>query len=221
MASAKCGRIRGERKGGGLVVYINNMWCHTGHVTVKERVCCPDIELSHAILIAIYITPSASMDSTRNVIHSQPDSSLQTPDWRGCLWDGKHRAWYLYRKGSGLQTYGSNPHIIKVLERLVVVFLCPLLKPSLDPLQLAYHPQLGVDDTLIHLLPRINTSLDKPEGSVRIMLFVFTTAFNTIQPVLLSEKLKCMLIDTPIVAWIVDYLTDRPQHVRLQNCLSL
>ncbi|KAI4904392.1 hypothetical protein NFI96_001727 [Prochilodus magdalenae] len=35
----------GKRKGGGLAVLVNNRWCSPGHITVKERICCPDIEL--------------------------------------------------------------------------------------------------------------------------------------------------------------------------------
>lgn len=36
-------RESGKRKGGGLAILVNNKWCHPGHVTVKERVCSPDI----------------------------------------------------------------------------------------------------------------------------------------------------------------------------------
>ena len=62
----------GKRKGGGLAVYVNNRWCNPGHITVKDRICSPDIELlavglrpyffpcefSHAIVLAAYIPPS-------------------------------------------------------------------------------------------------------------------------------------------------------------------
>ncbi|KAF3703267.1 hypothetical protein EXN66_Car018955 [Channa argus] len=91
---------------------------------------------------------------------------------------------------------GLTPRIMKVLDRLVLDFLWPVVKPSLDPLQFAYQPQLGVEDTLIHLVHHFYTHLDKPGGSVRIMFFDFSSAFNKIQPVLLGEKLKNMLVDT-------------------------
>ena len=38
-------KLSGKRKGGGLALFINNKWCNSGHVTVKEVICCPDIEL--------------------------------------------------------------------------------------------------------------------------------------------------------------------------------
>ncbi|RXN30264.1 RNA-directed DNA polymerase from mobile element jockey-like protein [Labeo rohita] len=43
------------------------------------------------------------------------------------------------------------------------------------------------------------------------MFFDFSSAFDTIRPALLAEKL---------VSWMVDYLTGRPQYVRLQSCMS-
>ena len=74
----------GKRKGGGLAVYVNNRWCNPGHLTVKDRICSPDIELlavglrsyylprefSHAIAVAVYIPPSANPTSACDVIHS-------------------------------------------------------------------------------------------------------------------------------------------------------
>ena len=52
------------------------------------------------------------------------------------------------------------------------------------------------------------------------MFFDFSSAFNTIRPALLGEKMAVMQVEAPIVSWIVDYLTGRPQYVRLQNCVS-
>ena len=35
----------GKGKGGGLAVFVNDSWCNSGHITVKEQVCSKDIEL--------------------------------------------------------------------------------------------------------------------------------------------------------------------------------
>ena len=59
----------GKRKGGGLAVFVNDRWCKTGHTTVKEQLCCKDIELlavsmrpfylprdfSHVVVIVAYV----------------------------------------------------------------------------------------------------------------------------------------------------------------------
>ena len=74
----------GKRKGGGLAVLVNNRWCNNGHVTIKQSICCPDIELlvvglrpyylpcefSHAIVVVVYIPPSANPASACNAIHT-------------------------------------------------------------------------------------------------------------------------------------------------------
>ncbi|XP_030581547.1 uncharacterized protein LOC115777725 [Archocentrus centrarchus] len=74
----------GKRRGGGLAVLVNNRWCNPGHITIKERVGCPDIELlavglrpyylprefSHVIIVAVYVPPSANPTSACDVIHS-------------------------------------------------------------------------------------------------------------------------------------------------------
>lgn len=51
----------------------------------------------------------------------------------------------------------------------------------------------------------------KGNSTVRILFLDFSSAFNTIQPLILQEKL---------VAWIFSYLTDRPQYVRLKEITS-
>ena len=111
-------------------------------------------------------------------------------------------------------------HIMKVMERLVLAHLRPLVFPSQDPLQFAYQPHVGVDDAIIYLLQKAYSSLDRPNTSVRIMFFDFSSAFNTIQPRLLKAKLEGTRVSAPLITWVDDYLTGRPQFVRLQNCVS-
>ncbi|TWW68204.1 hypothetical protein D4764_19G0000020 [Takifugu flavidus] len=52
-------------------------------------------------------------------------------------------------------------HIMKVMERLVLSHLRPLVSPFQDPLQFAYQPKVGVDDAVIYLLQRAYSSLDR------------------------------------------------------------
>lgn len=75
--------------------------------------------------------------------------------------------------------------IMKLMERLILEHLRPLVNKSQDPLQFALQPHLGVDDAVIHLLQRVYSSLDIPNTTVRIICFDFSGAFNTIQPRLL------------------------------------
>ncbi|CAJ1081508.1 uncharacterized protein LOC121656906 [Xyrichtys novacula] len=81
----------GKKKGGGVAVLVNNRWCHPGHVTVKERICSPDIELvavglrpyylprefTSVIAITAYIPPSGNAEAACDAIHNVT-AGLQT-----------------------------------------------------------------------------------------------------------------------------------------------
>ena len=62
--------------------------------------------------------------------------------------------------------------------------------------------------------------LDGRGGTVRITFLDFSSAFNTIQPLLLGEKQQVMGVDDTMSSWITDFLTGRPQFVRLGSVLS-
>ena len=116
-----------------------------------------------------------------------------------------------------LRPVALTSHIMKVFERLFLNKLRPLVANCQDPLQFAYRARVGVDDALVYMMNSVYSHLEKSGSYVRIMFFDFSSAFNTIQPHLLAQKFKNMNIHPSIIKWITDYLTDRPQHVKLQN----
>ena len=52
------------------------------------------------------------------------------------------------------------------------------------------------------------------------MFFDFFSAFNTIQPHLLVQKLLNMKLPSSVISWFFDYLTNRLQYIRLNGVLS-
>jgi hypothetical protein len=53
------------------------------------------------------------------------------------------------------------------------------------------------------------------------MLFIdYSSAFNTIVPSKLNTKLRTLGVNTSLCNWILDFLTDRPQVVRVGNNTS-
>ncbi|KAI3374721.1 hypothetical protein L3Q82_021026 [Scortum barcoo] len=84
----------------------------------------------------------------------------------------------------------------------------------------AYQPGVGVEDAILYLLHRAHSHLDKGSGTVRILFLDFSSAFNTIQPTLLRDKLSRMGVDPQLMDWISDYLTGRPQYVGLKDITS-
>lgn len=55
---------------------------------------------------------------------------------------------------------------------------------------------------------------------MRMLFFDFSSAFNTIQPLVLQDKLTRMEVEPYMVSWITDYLTNRLQFVRMGGSMS-
>ena len=79
--------------------------------------------------------------------------------------------------------------IMKVFERCCMSRIEPLVSKHLDPLQFAYRVNRGVDDAILHVVNNTVTHLENLNSCVRLMFFDFSSAFNTIQPHLLCDKL--------------------------------
>ena len=114
----------------------------------------------------------------------------------------------------------------KCLERVGLWLLMPHVKDKLDPLQFAYVNGRSTDDAICNLMHLITKHLDeKPSNIVRATYIDYSSAFNTIQPHLLIQKLSIMNVPTYLRMWILDYMLDRPQFVRtkleVSNCVSL
>ncbi|KAK0143009.1 RNA-directed DNA polymerase from mobile element jockey [Merluccius polli] len=96
--------------------------------------------------------------------------------------------------------------VMKSFERLVLSHLKDITDPFLDPLQFAY---------------RANRShLDSAGTYARILCVDFSSAFNTIIPALLQEKLFQLSVPDSTCRWITDVLSDRKQHAKLGKHVS-
>lgn len=85
-------------------------------------------------------------------------------------------------------------HLMKTLKQLFLNILRPQVQYAQDPLQFAYRAAVGVKDAVLHLLHWAHTHLDEGSGSVRILFLDFSSAFNTIKPSLLQEKLTVTVL---------------------------
>ncbi len=106
-----------------------------------------------------------------------------------------------------------TPIPMKCFERLVMQHIKSVLPPSLDPFQFAYRSNRSTDDaTALH--PAL-THLDKKDSYVRMLFIDFSSAFNTIIPQQLTHKLVQLGLNTSLCNWLLDFLTGRPQAVRV------
>ncbi|KAK3531512.1 hypothetical protein QTP70_023859 [Hemibagrus guttatus] len=104
--------------------------------------------------------------------------------------------------------------VMKSFERLVLSYLKDITDPLLDPLQFAYRANRSVDDAVNMALHFILQHLDSPGSYARILFVDFSSAFNTIIPALLKDKLFQLNVPDSMCSWITDFLTGRRQFVR-------
>lgn len=110
--------------------------------------------------------------------------------------------------------------VMKTFERLVLTHLKTITNHLLDPLQFAYRANRSVDDAVNMGLHFILQHLDSPSTYARILFVDFSSAFNTIAPALLRDKLTQLSVPEPTCRWISNFLTDRKQRVRLGKLVS-
>jgi len=85
----------------------------------------------------------------------------------------------------------------------------------LDPLQFSYRANRYVDDAVNMGLHFILQHLDRLGTYARILFVDFSSTFNTIIANILQNKLTQIFVPTYVCQWIICFLTDRQQVVRL------
>ena len=95
-----------------------------------------------------------------------------------------------------------------------------ILPPSLDPYQFAYQANWSTDDAISTALHSALTHLDTKDSYVRMLFLDFSSAFNTIIPQQLIQKLDCLGLNTSLCNWLLDFLTGRPQAARVGSNAS-
>ncbi|XP_053735365.1 uncharacterized protein LOC128767377 [Synchiropus splendidus] len=109
---------------------------------------------------------------------------------------------------------------MKSFERLVLSHLKSITASLLDSLQFAYRANRSVDDAVNQALHFVLDHLDWPGTYARILFVDLSSAFNTILPALLEDKLGQLDVPDSLCRWITDFLTSRSQRVRLGTTVS-
>ena len=86
---------------------------------------------------------------------------------------------------------------------------------DLDNYQYAYKRGCSTKDACIGLDYFLRSHLDKPSTYARILFVDFTSAFNTIVPKILLDKLESLDVPFFLRSVIKSFLVDRQQFVRI------
>ena len=115
--------------------------------------------------------------------------------------------------------------MMKCMEKVVKHLLTPQVKSHTDKYQFAYSANRCVEDATLSLTQYVLSHVDKPntirqKHYVKILYIDFSSAFNTIQPHLMMQKLVNMNVNAKLILWVNEFLTNRPQYVKLMNTMS-
>ncbi len=80
-------------------------------------------------------------------------------------------------------------------------------------------PNRSTDDAISHVLHSSLTHIDSNNGNYVRLLFI-DSAFNTIVPIKLASKLTDLCLNSSLCDWIQDFLTGRPQVVKVGQFIS-
>lgn len=110
-----------------------------------------------------------------------------------------------------------TPIVAKCLEKLVLSRLMPAVSPFMDPLQFAYQKNRSVEDAAITVLNYVYQHLEKSGTYARALFVDFSSAFNTILPRVLVDKLVKMEVSPYLCRWIANFLSERNQLVCIKS----
>ena len=104
---------------------------------------------------------------------------------------------------------------MKCFERLLLRHFKTLLPQNFDPHQFAYRQNRSTEDAISTALHSALEHLELPGMYVRMLFVDYSSAFNTISPDILVEKLANLDFPPLICSWTKDFLTNRPQAVKV------
>ena len=93
---------------------------------------------------------------------------------------------------------------MKVFEHIVLKYLKTATDGLLDPHQFAYLANRSADDTVALGLPHILKHLEQPATYARILFIDFSSAFNTINPYKLLDKLSLLNVHPAVCHWVLN-----------------
>ena len=91
----------------------------------------------------------------------------------------------------------------------------------LDPNQYGAVPNLSTTQALIHMVHHWSKETDGNGATVRTVLFDYRKAFDLIDHNILVHKLTKLDLPNSVINWIIDFLSDRLQRIKLADgCYS-
>ena len=109
----------------------------------------------------------------------------------------------------------------KCLERILLKHLLPEIEEHLDPYQFSYRKNKSTEDATLLYNNLVVEHLENNNAYVRSVFIDFSSAFNTLlKPDIVINKLMTLNASPILSKFILDFLTNREQRVRINDILS-
>ena len=119
------------------------------------------------------------------------------------------------------KSHTSNLTFKLAEEFIVDRYIKPAVLAKVDPRQFGTVPSSSTTEALISMIHEWNSATDGDGATVRAVLFDFKKAFDLIDHHILINKLHNYDLPEAILFWIIDFLIDRKQRVKLgSDCFS-
>lgn len=113
-----------------------------------------------------------------------------------------------------------TPIVMKCFEKLVRTYIISSLPPMFDTHQFAYRATRSIEDAIATTLHTALSHLEQQGRYARLLFVDFRSAFNTILPHRLVDKLTNLGLSQTFCLWIKDFLLDRTQRVKVGPHIS-
>ena len=112
--------------------------------------------------------------------------------------------------------------ISKLAEDFVVEkYIAPAVLSTIDPFQFGGIPRSSATKALISMVHTWTQATDGTGNAVRVVLFDYKKAFDLIDHKILATKIIQLPMPTFIKRWVIDFLMNRQQRVKLaRDCMS-
>ena len=101
----------------------------------------------------------------------------------------------------------------KCLERILLIQLLPEIEDNLDPYQFSYRKNKSSEDANLLYNNLVVEHLKNENAYVRSVFIDFGSAFNTLKPDIVINKLRTINVSPILYKFILDFLTNREQRV--------
>ncbi len=115
-----------------------------------------------------------------------------------------------------------TPVLSKLAEGFVVEkYIAPAVLSTIDPSQFGGIPRSSATKALISMVHTWTQATDGTGNAVRVVLFDYKKAFDLIDHKILATKIIQLQMPSFIKRWVIDFLMNRQQRVKLaRDCMS-